>query len=204
MQQVEPPVTPAHDFETLLQPLLSPAYGAALHMTRDRADAEDLIQDTTLLAFRAFHSFEPGTNFKAWYFRILWNCFYSKFRKRRHEARSCQLEDATELYVYQHTVAAGFDTKDTDPARLAIGRMESEQVSEALQDLSEEFRVVATMYFIEDFSYQEIADVIGVPIGTVRSRLHRARKMLQKRLWQIAVDHGLIPAPATFSEEASA
>jgi RNA polymerase sigma-70 factor (ECF subfamily) len=100
-------------------------------MTRNRADAEDLIHDTTL-AFRASHTFQPGTNFKAWYFRILWNCFCSKFRKPRHEAATCQLEDATERYVFQHTVSAGFDTKDTDPARLAIGRLESSQVAAAL------------------------------------------------------------------------
>ena len=191
------------DFESLLRPLLDRAYGAALHMTRNRADAEDLVQEASLLAFRAFRSFQPGTNFKAWFFRILTNCFYSRYRKTRHEADNCGLEDATELYVYLRSREAGLDVGVADPAAAALGRLESGQVAAALQALPEEFRVVATMYFIEDFRYQDIAQVLNVPIGTVRSRLHRARRMLQKRLWQVAQDHGLVASPITVEQEDS-
>jgi RNA polymerase sigma-70 factor (ECF subfamily) len=195
MSQVEVDHDPGMGFEQLLAQLMDKAYGAALHITRNRADAEDLVQEAALLAFRSFHSFQPGTNFKAWFFRILTNCFYSRYRKVRHEADNRPLEDATELYIYLRSREAGLDVRASDPAATALGRMESEQVAEALQDLPEEFRVVATMYFIEDFRYQDIAEVLGVPIGTVRSRLHRARRMLQKRLWQVAEDHGLVTAP---------
>lgn len=197
MSQVEVDHDPGMGFEQLLAQLMDKAYGAALHITRNRADAEDLVQEAALLAFRSFHSFQPGTNFKAWFFRILTNCFYSRYRKVRHEADNRPLEDATELYIYLRSREAGLDVRASDPAATALGRMESEQVAEALQDLPEEFRVVATMYFIEDFRYQDIAEVLGVPIGTVRSRLHRARRMLQKRLWQVAEDHGLVTAPGT-------
>lgn len=191
----------AVSFETLLAAVLDKAYGAALHMTRHRADAEDLVSEATLFAYRAFDSFQQGTNFKAWFFRILTNCFYSRYRKTRHEADNCQLEDATELYIYLRSREAGLDVRASDPAATALGRMESAQVAAALQALPEEFRVVATMYFIEDFRYQDIAKVLNVPIGTVRSRLHRARRMLQKRLWQIAQDHGLVSAPGTAEQD---
>ena len=106
------------------------------------------------------------------------------------------LEDASELYLQRRTHEAGLHVQGSDPVKAAIGRMEWEQVAAALQALPEEYRVVATMYFLEDFSYQDIAEVLSIPIGTVRSRLHRGRQMLQKRLWEIAVDQGLVRAPS--------
>jgi RNA polymerase sigma-70 factor (ECF subfamily) len=181
-------------FEELLRPLLGPAYGVALHLTRNRPDAEDLVQDAALLAFRGFGTFQAGSNFKAWFYRIIYNTFLSKYRQRRSERGMLGLEDASELYIQLRTHEAGLNLQGSDPVKTAIGRMESEQVAAALQAVPEEYRVVATMYFLEEFSYQEIAEVLGIPIGTVRSRLHRGRKMLQKRLWQLAVDQGLVPA----------
>ena len=181
-------------FEELLRPLLGPAYGVALHLTRNRPDAEDLVQDAALLAFRGFGTFQPGSNFKAWFYRIIYNTFVSKYRQRRSERGMLGLEEASELYIQLRTHEAGLHLQGSDPVKTAIGRMESQQVAAALQALPEEYRAVATMYFLEDFSYQEIAEVLGIPIGTVRSRLHRGRKMLQKRLWQLAVDQGLVPA----------
>ena len=169
-------------------PLLDAAYGWALHATRNRADAEDLVQDATLNALRAFHTFEQGTNFKAWYFRILMNCFYSSYRKRRREAVSHSIEETPELYILQRSQAAGLDTSGSDPARSALARIQDEHVTAALQALPEEFRVVATLYFVQDFTYQELADMLNIPIGTVRSRLHRARRLLQKELWQLAYE----------------
>lgn len=192
--------TPAR-FEDLLEPLLDGLYGAALHMTRNRADAEDLVQDATLLAFRAFHTFRPGTNFKAWIFRILTNCFCSTYRRRRHEKGTCSLEEATEQFIYIRSAATGVQEDQMDPAKSALGRLESEQVAEALQALPEEYRLVATLYFVEDLRYQDIASALDIPVGTVRSRLHRARRMLQKRLWQVAADHGLLPRTGEEEEE---
>ena len=181
-------------FRQLLMPLLDPAYGWALHATRNRADAEDLVQEAVLNALRAFDTFRPGTNFKAWFFRIMTNLFYSAYRKRKVERADCQLEDASELYILLHCSELGLNVSDSDPARAALSRIDSAQVSAALQDLPEEFRVVATLYFVEDFRYQDMAEMLGLPIGTIRSRLHRARRMLQKRLWQLARDHGLAQA----------
>ncbi len=183
---------PAVELEVLLLPLLNSAYGTAMHLTRNRADAEDLVQEASLLACRGFGTFEQGTNFKAWFFRILTNCFYSKYRKRKREGTQLELEDSPELYLYCQTAAAGLHARTEDPAAAVMARMDSEQVGSAIDALPEEYRVVATLYFLQDFSYQEIAEVLDVPVGTVRSRLHRGRRMLQKALWTVAQERGII------------
>jgi RNA polymerase sigma-70 factor, ECF subfamily len=180
-------------FEGLLAPVLGPAYGAALHMTRSPDDAADLVQEAALLAFRAFDSFEPGTNFKAWYFRILTNLFYQRFRRRQREPEIAPLEDASELYLYLQTARSGVQGAENDPAELVLGRMDAETVSRAISALPEEYRVVCSLYFMEQFSYEEIAGMVDCPVGTVRSRLHRGRKLLQKALWHLAVEQGLVP-----------
>ena len=181
-------------FEELLEPVLDGLYRTALNMTRNREDAEDLVQEATLLAFRSFHTFQAGTNFKAWIYRILTNSFCTAYRRRKKERGLCSLEEATEQFLYIKGGVTGLRPELSDPARSALGRLESEQVAGALQDLPEEYRVVAALYFIEDLRYQDISAILAIPVGTVRSRLHRARRMLQKRLWQIAADHGLLPA----------
>jgi len=183
---------PVVELEVLLLPLLNSAYGTAMHLTRNRADAEDLVQEASLLACRGFGTFEQGTNFKAWFFRILTNCFYSKYRKRKREGTQLELEDSPELYLYCQTAAAGLHARTEDPAAAVMARMDSEQVGSAIDALPEEYRVVATLYFLQDFSYQEIAEVLDVPVGTVRSRLHRGRRMLQKALWTVAQERGII------------
>lgn len=179
------------EFEALLAPILQMAYGTAVRLTRSRTDAEDLVQDAALLAFRAFHSFQRGTNFKAWFFRILTNAFYSRHRKDRHEKANLSTEDVPALYLYSRVAEAGLPGREDDPASAIMDRIDSEQVAEALDALPTEYRVVATLYFIEDFSYQQIAEVVGCPVGTVRSRLHRGRRMLQKALWEIAHERGI-------------
>lgn len=159
---------PAAEFESLLLPLLNSAYGTAIHLTRNRADAEDLVQEAALLACRGFGTFEQGTNFKAWFFRILTNCFYSKYRKRKREGTQLELEDSPELYLYCQTAAVGLHARTEDPAMTVMSRLDTEQVGSAIDALPEEYRVVATLYFLQDFSYQEIAEVLAVPVGTVR------------------------------------
>lgn len=187
------PSTPAtSDFEQLLTPLLDSAYGTALHFTRNRADAEDLVQEACLLAFRGFRSFEPGSNFRAWFFRILANAFFSKYRKRKREGQSVTLDDTPELYLYSQTVAAGLHSRPEEPAGALLAKLDEEEVRAAVDALPEEYRVVATLYFMQDFSYQEIADVLGLPIGTVRSRLHRGRRLLQPALWALARERGIV------------
>ncbi|HXS24567.1 MAG TPA: sigma-70 family RNA polymerase sigma factor [Gemmatimonadales bacterium] len=179
-------------FESLFTPLLSSAYGAALRLVRTRPDAEDLVQEAALQAFRAYHTFQPGTNFKAWFFRILTNCFISRYRRNRKERDDLALDDIEDLYLYRRTVEAGIHGSDTSPVQTLLGKLDEEQIGEAMARLPGDYRAVATLYFIEDFSYEQIAGVMGCPIGTVRSRLHRARKMLQRALWQVAVDQGLV------------
>jgi RNA polymerase sigma-70 factor (ECF subfamily) len=186
------PTTVQMEFEELLSPILPMAYGTAVRLSGDRTEAEDLIQDAALLAYRAFASFERGTNFKAWFFRILTNAFYSRYRKDKHEKANFSTEDVPALYLYNKTAEAGLHGRDSDPASAIMDKLDTEQVSAALKELPEEYRLVATLYFIEDFSYQQIAEVLECPVGTVRSRLHRGRRMLQKALWDLAVDRGIV------------
>ena len=180
------------EFEALFNPLLSMAFGTAMRLTRNHAEAEDLVQDAALLAYRGFDSFERGTNFKAWFFRILTNAFYSRHRKEKHERANLSTEDVPPMYLYARTAEAGLHGPESDPAASIMDRIGTEQVAEALEALPTEYRVVATLYFMEDFSYQQIAEMVGCPVGTVRSRLHRGRRMLQKALWEIAEERGIV------------
>ena len=190
----------AEEFEQLLAPTLERAYGVALRLTRNPADAEDLVQDAALLAFRGFRTFQRGTNFRAWFLRILANAFISSKRRRRPEDAAVSIDEPPNAYL-QRQAAALVRSGATDAAlahgdvvRTVLGRLTAEEVTAAINALPEEFRVVSTLYFLEDLPYQEIADVLQVPVGTVRSRLHRGRALLQQRLWRAAVDHGIVPA----------
>ncbi len=194
------PVTSA--FESLLVPLLPPAYGLALRMSRNREEAQDVVQESSLLAYRNFAQFQPGTNFKAWFFRIVTNCFLSRCRKRKSEPVMVDLEDAPEIYLFTQAQAGGMLEGDADPASSLLARMDSEQVAAAIAALPEEYRVVCVLYFMEDLAYQDIAGILEVPMGTVRSRLHRGRRMLQKALWHLAVEEGIVPRPSPDQEEA--
>jgi RNA polymerase sigma-70 factor (ECF subfamily) len=182
-------------FESHLTPILTAAYGVALHMTRHGGDAEDLVQEAALHAFRAFDSFQEGTNFKAWFFRILTNLFINAYRRRQREPgidTLSDLEDAPALYLFKRTQEIGMQTWTSDPAALVLEKFEAEQVCRAIAALPEDYRVVSALYFMEEFSYQEIAEMVGCPVGTVRSRLHRGRRMLQKALWHIAEQQGIV------------
>jgi RNA polymerase sigma-70 factor (ECF subfamily) len=163
-----------------------------MRLTRNQADAEDLVQEAALLAYRGFASFEPGTNFRAWFFKILTNCYFTKHRREKSRPVTSDLDDTPDLYLYARSAEAGFPTQGPDPAAQLLDKLGTERVVAAIDRLPEEYRVVSTLYFMEDLSYEEIAQVLGCPIGTVRSRLHRGRKMLQKALWQVAEESGVI------------
>jgi RNA polymerase sigma-70 factor, ECF subfamily len=185
----------AQKFETYLLPILGAAYGTALHMTRHRDDAEDLVQEAALQAFRGFHTFAPGTNFKAWFFRILTNLFINKYRKKQREPEVDTLHESEEvatLYLYKKTREIGLHTWNSDPAAVVMSRVGTDHVAQAIAVLPEEYRLVCALYFMEEFSYEEIAEIVGCPVGTVRSRLHRGRRTLQKSLWQVAEEEGII------------
>ena len=191
----------APSFEALLEPVLDGAFGIALRYTRSRTDAEDLVQEAALLACRGFHTFTAGSNFRAWFFRILTNCFFSQYRNRRRQGVEVELEDAPELYLFQKTETVGLHARTRDPAALLMEKLTGEQVEAAIASLADEYRVVATLYFLEELSYQEIAAVVEVPIGTVRSQLHRSRRMLQQALWTIAEERGIVSALAESPDE---
>ncbi len=180
------------DFESVLLPLLERAYGMAYSLTHDRADAEDLVQEAALLAFKAFAQFQPGTNFKAWFYKILTNCFYASHRRERRRGETVDLDSIPPLYLYGKTADVGLHERSDDPASELLGRLDAEQIVAALEALPEEYRVACSLYFVQDFSYEDIAQTLDVPLGTVRSRIHRGRKMLQKRLWAIAEEQGIV------------
>lgn len=188
-------------FEALLAPIVASAYGTALRMTRSAADAEDLVQEASLLAFRGFKTFEQGSNFKAWFFRILTNCFYTTHRRARRRVVTVDVEDTPDLYMYGHSIQEGLPYQGPDPSAEFFDRLDSEEVAGAIDALPEEYSVVCTLYFTQDFSYQEIAAVLDCPVGTVRSRLHRGRKMLQKALWRLAEERGIIRDLAAGDED---
>lgn len=183
---------PPADFEALLVPLLDRAYGLAYSLTHDRSDAEDLVQEAALLAFRAFAQFQPGTNFKAWFYKILVNCFYGQHRKRRRQIETVDLDRLPSLYLYGKTSEIGLHDQTDDPASALLARLDAEQIVAALEALPDEYRVACTLYFVQEFSYDEIARTLDVPLGTVRSRIHRGRKLLQQRLWDIAREQGIV------------
>ncbi len=178
-------------FERLLGPVLDQAYGTALRLTGDPSDAEDLLQDASLLALRGFDAFRRGSNFKAWFFRILVNRFYSLYRRSRRHGVALDVDQTPDRHLLDRAEAAGLQ-QVRDPAAAVFGQLDVEAITAALDALPDDFREVATLYFMQDFSYQEIAEVMEIPVGTVRSRLHRARRTLQTALWALAVERGIV------------
>jgi RNA polymerase sigma-70 factor, ECF subfamily len=176
-------------FEQEAMPLLPGLYSAAYRLTRNAADAEDLVQETYLRAFRSFHQFEPGTNLKAWLYRILTNTFINTYRKRQREPQTISDDEVEDWYLYSKMTEEGFEPS---AEASVLESIPDEDVQEALASLPEQFRIAVLLADVEGFSYKEIADITGVPIGTVMSRLHRGRKALEKRLWDVVRERGLV------------
>jgi len=183
-------------FAELAMPYMSSLYSAALRMTRNPADAEDLVQETYLRAYRGFEGFRDGTNLKAWLYRILTNTFINQYRAAKRRPERADLDDVEDLYLYRRLGGlAASELASRGPETEVLERMPDDAVKEALEALPEQFRIAVLLADVEGFSYKEIADIVDVPIGTVMSRLHRGRKLLQKRLWEYASERGLIPDP---------
>jgi len=172
-------------FDQLLKPILDTAYRVALRMTRNSDNAWDLVHDAALNAYKGFSHFEQGTNFKAWFFKILTNTFIRKYSKNKVETVSLDVGEAPDLFIFSNTKHTGTQESGVDPLRSVIDKIDEEKVNEAIERLPEEYRLACSLYLLEDLSYQEIADILGVPIGTVRSRIHRGRNLLQQSLWEL-------------------
>lgn len=190
-----PPSPPAESFEVEMLGHLDTLYGVSCRMTRSTAEAEDLVQDTVVKAMRARDQFEPGTNLKAWLLRILTNTFINRYRRGGLERDLFDGPDADSLtdgWVGANTMRAM-----RDPEMQALTPLVEAEVQRALDELPDEFRLAVVLSDVEELSYKEIADAMGCPIGTVMSRLHRGRRMLQKTLREHAIALGIV------SEEAS-
>lgn len=180
------------DFAAQAMPHMSSLYSGALRMTRNPADAEDLVQETYLKAYRGFGGFQEGTNLKAWLYRILTNTFINTYRAKKRRPDESELDEVEDLYLYRRlggleAAEAGRSAEDE-----LLDHVTDTEVKEALESLPEQFRVAVLLADVEGFSYKEIAEILDIPIGTVMSRLHRGRKGLQKRLYEYAVERGLV------------
>ena len=165
-------------------------YSAALRMTRNPADAEDVVQETFLKAYRAYDSFSEGTNLKAWLYRILTNTYINKYRKKQRRPSEVELGELQDLYLFKRL--GEHSGAQVSAESEALDMFVDEDIVEALESLPENFRLPVLYADVEGFSYKEIAEILDVPIGTVMSRLHRGRKALQRKLWNLAVERGLV------------
>jgi len=182
-------------FAEQAMPLMSSLYSGALRMTRNPADAEDLVQETYLRAYRGFGGFQEGTNLKAWLYRILTNTYINAYRAKQRRPDETDLDEVEDLYLYRRlggleAARAGRSAEDE-----LMDTFSEAEVKAAIEALPENFRMAVMLADVEGFAYKEIAEILDIPIGTVMSRLHRGRKALQKSLYEYAVTHGLADRP---------
>jgi len=170
-------------------------YAAAMRMTRNKADAEDLVQETYLKAYRAFGSFQEGTNLRAWLYRILTNTFINIYRAKKRRPEESDLDDVEDLYLYRRL--GGLEAAQTGRSAEdeVLDQITEGEVKAAIEALPEQFRMAVLLADVEGFQYKEIAEILNIPIGTVMSRLHRGRRALQKSLFEFGRQRHLVDQP---------
>lgn len=169
-------------------------YRTALRLTGHHADAEDLVQETYFRAFRFQHQYQDGTNLRAWLFRILRNTFINMYRRKQRRPEQASIEDTEDYYLYNHLIEGGVRPNVEQPDRAAIESLSVEEILRAIDELADEFRQVVLLVDVEEFSYREAAEILEVPIGTVMSRLYRARRKLRDTLTQSGMQREVVPA----------
>ncbi len=179
-------------FTELTMEYMPALYSAALRMTRNPADAEDLVQETYLRAYRGFGSFVEGTNLKAWLYRILTNTYINTYRAAKRRPETTDVEDVEDLYLYRRLSSAQEAAAGRSAEEEVLSSFTDDEVKAALESLPEAFRIAVLLADVEGFSYKEIAEITDVPIGTVMSRIHRGRRALQKALHDFAGARGLV------------
>ena len=182
------------DFAEQATPYLDQLYAAAVRMTRNPADAEDLVQETFVRAYRGFGGFQDGTNLRAWLYRILTNTFINTYRAAQRRPEQSELDDVEELYLYRRIGGLEAASLGRSAEDELMDLFTDTQVKDAIDALPEQFRLAVLLADVDGFSYKEIAEILDVPIGTVMSRLHRGRKSLQKSLHSFALERGVIRA----------
>ena len=172
-------------------------FSTALRMTRSRSDAEDLVQETYIKGWRSFHTFQEGTNLRAWLFRIMTNTYINKYNAKKRKGTEVELDDVEELFLYKRLGSIDQSQLSSSAEDQMLELFTDDEVKNALEELPEDFRVPVLLSDVDGFSYKEIAEMLEIPIGTVMSRLHRGRKAMQKMLYEYARERGLIVEPLT-------
>lgn len=197
----DPPHDRKAEFEEVALPFIDSLFNLALNLTRDRQDAEDLVQEAYLRAYRFFESYRPGTHIKAWLFRILRNTFINRYRAARvrpDEVDLSKVEQGYEKMVEEEFLRAN---RPASPEALVIDQVLDEEVQQAMDALPPDYRTVVILALVEEMSYKEIAGVLAIPLGTVMSRLHRGRKLLQQSLVEFARRKGIIRPQGQVSDD---
>jgi RNA polymerase sigma-70 factor (ECF subfamily) len=176
-------------FEAEALPHMEALYRTALRMTKNESDSEDLVQEAYVKAYRFWDRFEPGSNCRAWLFKIMTNIFINEYRSKARSPMSVNVDDLDDNFLFGQLVV---DETIKNPEQELFSRIFDDDIKKAIESLPDDFRLVVVLSFLEGFSYQEIADIMDLQLGTVKSRLHRGRKLLQKALWDYAIKNGYI------------